>query len=229
MRSGSLALAAWSAVMLGVAATMMVGCGGKAPPAAVQAPTSVAVESPVESAEVLGDPAAPIAGRVLSAVIRTQDVEELRYYVLRTLTDRYAASNGIVVTDAEKAAYAAHIREALSSDPAVAAELGEETAEDGVVRLQAAEAFIKQWKVNRALYQQYGGRIIFQQGGPEPLDAYRDFLEERQAAGDFTIADESMAATFWRYYRDDSMHSFFEPGSAEEGKAFGVEPWLSGA
>jgi hypothetical protein len=81
--------------------------------------------------------------------------------------------------------------------------------------------------VNRALYGQYGGRIIFQQGGPEPLDAYRTFLEERQAAGDFAIVNEGLATGFWRYYRDESIHSFYEPGSEEEAEAFAVPPWLS--
>jgi hypothetical protein len=216
--------------ILVLAAATLAGCGGKAPPPAAQVPPSAAVvETPASPPGVYGDPAAPVAGRVLGTVIHTQDAEELRYVVLKELTDRYAASQGITVTPAEKEAYVAHLREALSKDPAVAAELGEESAEDRAARLEIAEAFIKQWKINRALYQQYGGRIIFQQGGPEPLDAYRAFLEERQAAGDFDILDASMAASFWRYYRDDSIHSFFERGSAEEAKAFEVEPWSSGS
>jgi len=217
-------------LVLFVAAVTLVGCGGKAPPSATQVPASApaAVEAQAPPAGVYGDPAVPVAGRVLGTVIHTQDAEELRYVVLKELTDRYAASRGITVTQAEKEAYAAQVREALSKDPAVAAEPGEETDEDRAARLEIAEAFIKQWKINRALYQQYGGRIGFQQGGPEPLDAFRAFLEERQAAGDFSIDDDVIAAEFWRYYRDDSIHSFFEPGSADEAKAFGVEPWASG-
>ena len=94
-------------------------------------------------------------------------------------------------------------------------------------RQQVAAAFIRQWKINRALYQQYGGRIIFQQGGPEPLDAYRLFLEERQSRGDFRIVDKNLEAAFWRYYRDDSIHSFYPPGSREEAQAFDVPWWLT--
>jgi hypothetical protein len=213
-----------------IAAATLVGCGGKAPPSGTQVPASApAAVAAQPAAGVYGDPAVPVAGQVLGTVIHTQDAEELRYVVLQELTDRYAASQGITVTQAEKEAYAAQVREALSKDPAVAAELEKETAEDRAARLQIAEAFIKQWKIDRALYQQYGGRIGYQQGGPEPLDAYRQFLEERQAAGDFSIAGDAMATEFWRYYRDDSIHSFFEPGSADEAKAFGVEPWTSAA
>ncbi len=209
-----------------LAAATLVACGGKAPPPATPAPaSSVAVEAQPAPSGVHGDPSLPVAGRVLGKSIHTQDAEELRYVVLKELTDRYAASKGLEVTQAEREAYVAHVREALSKDPAVAQTLGEETAEDQAARLEIAGAFILQWKINRALYQQYGGRIIFQQGGPEPLDAYRKFLEERQAAGDFSIEDPALTAEFWRYYRDDSIHSFFEPGSADEAKAFGAEPW----
>ena len=211
-----------------LAAAALLGCGSKAPPPATQAPASAAIATQPAPAAVYGDPAIPVAGRVLGTVIHTQDAEELRYVVLKALTDRYAASKGIEATQAEREAYAAHVREELSKDPAVAGMLETESAEDQAARLEIAGAFILQWKINRALHQQYGGRIGFQQGGPEPLDAYRKFLEDRQAAGDFSIDDPALETAFWRYYRDDSIHSFFEPGSADEAKAFGVEPWSSG-
>jgi hypothetical protein len=43
---------------------------------------------------------------------------------------------------------------------------------DKEYREQVAGAFIRQWKINRALEGQYAGRVIFQQGGLEPLDTY---------------------------------------------------------
>jgi len=171
--------------------------------------------SPASVAILLGEP------------IQAQDADELRYLVLKALTDRYAAEKGITVTQAEKEAYVKHVREALSKDPAVAATLGEESDEDKAARLEIADAFIRQWKINRALYEQYGGRIGYQQGGPEPLDAYRKFLEERQAAGDFKITNGKLAAQFWIYFLDDSIHSFYEPGSKEEAAAFATPPWQS--
>jgi hypothetical protein len=94
-------------------------------------------------------------------------------------------------------------------------------------REKAASAFIRQWKINRALYRQYGGRIIFQQGGPEPLDGYRRFLEEQQKRGDFEILDKSFDKKFWDYYRNDDIHSFYPAGSEEEAKAFATPWWLA--
>ncbi len=103
---------------------------------------------------------------------------------------------------------------------------GEDSPEDKATREQIAAAFILQWKINRALYQQYGGRIIFQQGGPEPLDAYRQFLEEKEKQGAFSILEKSFEPAFWRYYRTDSIHSFYPAGSKEESQAFATPWWM---
>ncbi len=93
-------------------------------------------------------------------------------------------------------------------------------------REQVAAAFIRQWKINQALYNQYGGRVIFQQGGPEPLDAYRLFLQEEQEKGAFTIHDEAFNQRFWEYYLTDSKHSFYPAGSKEEAQAFDIPWWF---
>ena len=175
---------------------------------------------------VLGDAGQPVAGSVLGTEIRARDAEDLRFHVLRKLTDRYAAEKGIAVTQAEIDAYVKHMREAMTNDPNLRS-AGEEPAEDRAAREEIAGAFIRQWRLNKALYEQYGGRIIFRQGGPEPLDAYRKFLEDSQARGDFTIETAPLETELWRYYRDDSIHSFYPPGSAEEKKVFAAPPWAS--
>ena len=69
-------------------------------------------------------------------------------------------------------------------------------------------------------------RAGFQQGEPEPLDAYRKFLEERQARGDFSIVNKKLETEFWRYYHTNAIHSFYPPGSKEESQAFATAPWL---
>ena len=222
--------------------------------------------SAANASEVYGDPSTPIAGRVHDTVIHTNDAEELRYVILKTLTDRYAEQKDITVSDAEIDAYVARMaadmardrqeqearrdelvrqlaasdlsadeRAKLESELETATQMvanlapqsgdsAEEIGEIEAARRDIAGAFIRQWKINRALYEQYGGRIIFQQGGPEPLDAYREILEEREERGDFAIRNEQLAEDFWSYYRNDALHSFYEPGSREEKQAFG-SPW----
>lgn len=100
------------------------------------------------------------------------------------------------------------------------------SAEFHVEREHVATAFIRQCKVNRALYRQYGGRIIFQQGGPEPLDAWRAFLKDQHKHGTFRILDESLEKEFWKYYVTDDIHSFYPAGSREEALAFEAPWWL---
>jgi heat shock protein HslJ len=213
------------------------------------------------AAPVLGDPAQPLAGRVLGQGVHTRDAEELRYYVLRVLTDRFAAAEGITATPEEIAAFSASTAAALRADrdkaiarrddlqrqlaaaglPAarraelqrelgvqdelIAALAPQDAAGDRASRAEIAAAFIRQWRINRALQQKYGGRIGYQQCGPEPLDATRRFLEVAQAVGDFAITDPALEKAFWAYYREDARHSFYAPGSREEAAAFATPPW----
>lgn len=102
----------------------------------------------------------------------------------------------------------------------------EDSAEDKTARRQVATALIRQWKINRALYRQYGGRIIYQQGGPEPLDAYRTFLQARDRQGAFKILNPAFDSEFWKYFLTDSIHSFYPKGSQEEMRAFETPWWL---
>lgn len=225
----------------------------------------VVASNPGLAQDIYGDPLVPLAGRALGTAIHTRDAEELRYVVLKRLTDRYADEKRITVTQAEKDAYNERMRASMAQDReqntarrdelrqklasgglsdaergsmsaelegidkflAALAEPPGEPEEIKAARDQVANAFIGQWKINRALYRQYGGRIIFQQGGPEPLDAYRKFLEERQARGDFAILNKALETEFWRYYRTDAIHSFYRRGSKEEAQAFDVPWWLS--
>ena len=102
----------------------------------------------------------------------------------------------------------------------------EEKAIDADVTLrQVAKTVIRAWKTNQALYHQYGGRVIFQQAGPEPLDAYRDFLREQEAAGQFEITDSQTADRFWNYYTNDEMHIFLQDED-EVQKAMETPWWL---
>jgi hypothetical protein len=88
-----------------------------------------------------------------------------------------------------------------------------------------AQTMIRGWKTNKSLFEKYGGRVIFQQAGPEPLDAYRDFLKEQQAAGNFEIKDKETAALFWNYFTNDKMHTFYK--DPNEAKKFMKTPfWL---
>ena len=101
----------------------------------------------------------------------------------------------------------------------------EELEEASRLQREMAKSTIWHWKVNGSLHDEYGGRIIYQQFGPEPLDAYRQFLEKQQREGAFSLRDKEVESSFWRYFTDDTMHSFYAPGSREEAMALSVPPW----
>ncbi len=91
-----------------------------------------------------------------------------------------------------------------------------------LMKRQIAQQFVKSWKINKALYAQYGGRVIFQQAGVEPLDAYRDFLMEQEKKGAFQIIDKQYEPEFWRYFTNDAMHTFY---NKDDGAKFINTPW----
>jgi heat shock protein HslJ len=172
------------------------------------------------------EPLPPLVATVLDMEIRAASAAEMQQAVLTPLFDRYAAKQGITVTDEEIDGYVEQMQRAMAADPNLSADKDitpEEAAQVADMRRQMGYSMIRQWKLNGEIYRQYGGRVIYQQFGPEPLDAYRQYLEERQAAGDFTIHDKAFEAEFWRYFRDDSMHEFFKPGT--EAAAFRATPW----
>ncbi len=86
-----------------------------------------------------------------------------------------------------------------------------------------AERMILIWKICNRLYDQYGGRVIFQQAGPEPLDAYRKFFEDEQTKGSIEFFNKEAEELFWEYYRNEKMHTFYSDEA--EAKAMMEAPW----
>jgi len=170
--------------------------------------------------------AAPVAS-VLGKVVDTNDPEALRDAIFTSLLDQYAEERGIKAKPAEIDALLETMRRDMAASGLATEDAltPEEKAEIDAMQREMASGIIRQWKINKALYEQYGGRIIYQQLGPEPLDAYRQFLRQREADGAFAIRDQALETSFWRYFTDDSMHDFMAPGGADEARAFATSPW----
>lgn len=60
-----------------------------------------------------------------------------------------------------------------------------------------AQWYVRNWKMQKALYRQYGGRVMLQQIGPQAADATRRFFEERFSRGDLAIHDDQAREAFW--------------------------------
>ncbi|MEN8207065.1 MAG: hypothetical protein ABFS24_13790 [Pseudomonadota bacterium] len=89
---------------------------------------------------------------------------------------------------------------------------------------QMARANIGQWKVNKALYKKYGGRVAYQQAGAVPLDAYYKFFKDAQKAGDLKILNKELESELWSFYTDDSKHRFYPEN--EKDKAINTPWWM---
>lgn len=61
---------------------------------------------------------------------------------------------------------------------------------------EIARSMVERWKSDKILFDTYGGRLVFQQGGPQPLDAYKKFLEFIEKEGKFKAIDPAYADIF---------------------------------
>jgi len=173
------------------------------------------------------EPLPPVVATVLGEDIHAGSAVEMQAAIVTRLLDRYAAENGIEVKASELEAFVDHMRRGMAAEGLTAEDdlTPDERLEVDAMRRQMGQALIRQWKINKSLYEAYGGRIIYQQFGPEPLDAYREYFEERQKAGDFAIAEPAMAEAFWQYFTDESKHDFMEPGSEDLERVYSEAPW----
>jgi hypothetical protein len=226
----ALALLVWGA-LAGIEGHSAPPAGGAAaaPQPASAAQDGAAGGKPPVGPVIATAPAnhAASVGSVLGKTVDTTDTEALRDAILTPLLDQYAEERGIKAEPAEIDALLGKMRRDMAASGLATEEdlTPEETAEVDAMQREMARSIIRQWKINKALHEQYGGRIIYQQLGPEPLDAYRQLLRLREADGAFAFRDQAIEKSFWRYFTDDSIHDFMAPGGANEARAFTTPPW----
>jgi hypothetical protein len=69
---------------------------------------------------------------------------------------------------------------------------------------ELAGVWVATWKFHRALNHEFGGAVVWRDTGPEPVGAYRKWLEGLERNGDFTITDPGLRELFWSYWRRDA-------------------------
>lgn len=175
------------------------------------------------------EPVDKVAATVFGEVIRGTDMTELQEEILGRVFDRYAAENGIEANQEEIDAYLEKMDRGMAAEGLTAEDdlTADEVVQVRAMRQGMARSMIRQWKINKSLYETYGGRIIYQQLGPEPLDAYREHLENLEKTGALSIENEALKTAFWRYFTDEAIHDFMATGSDDEKRAFSVTPWSS--
>ena len=92
-----------------------------------------------------------------------------------------------------------------------------------MVEQSRSSMMIAAWKFNQGLYRKYGGRVVFQQAGYEPLDGHKAFMEGLKTSGAYTIIDPAYQDLFKEtdeYFT--KHHEFVEQADADE---YFSSPW----
>jgi hypothetical protein len=84
---------------------------------------------------------------------------------------------------------------------------------------EIGKRIVETWKVDRELYALFGGTVVLQQAGPEPVGAYRAFLEREEKKGNFEIYQKELRDRFWEYY------SRKQPSAIVKDKVDFTTPW----
>lgn len=135
----------------------------------------------------------PFALRVLHQTYAPGAVKprEVIRVVSNPLLQKFAIDNNLTPTQQELEDFAQALKRSKS---------GGDTS-DRIIPASLASNFLLSWKIDRELYNKYGGAVIFQQMNPqEPVEAYGKYFRECEARGEFVIADEQLAEAFWDYF-----------------------------
>ena len=156
---------------------------GKAVAATEVAPTDAAVKAATEP----GKKPAEVRAQLMA--------ESLERKIFSALLDSFVEENSIKVSDEEIEAAAEALTSEVPAEERPAKEQWREIYEDVVMS----------WKTSKALYEKYGGTVIFQQMNPlEPVGAYRKLIEEGERNGSFKVLDPSLKPHMWKYFtRED--------------------------
>ncbi len=123
-----------------------------------------------------------------------------------------------VMAQSQKSITMYNMREALPEESMKQMEEGER---------KMAEAMVKSWKIKKTLFKEYGGRVVSQQAGLEPLDAFQTFLKEIESAGTVTVHDEAykdVMKTMDSYINKE--HEYLPEGSEMIETYFDTPSWV---
>lgn len=135
------------------------------------------------------------------------DQARLRDLIMIPLFEDYIRENGLEPTQAQITSFHRH-RKDLHAEPTAfhppnssLVDRAFDVLVGAAARRTVAQVMIRQWLLDKSLYEKYGGRVIFQQANPnEPVGAYRAFLADHERRGTFRIFDTQRRDEFWSYF-----------------------------
>jgi len=148
----------------------------------------------------------------------------MRSIILNPLLKQYEKENAFEVTEEEIEQYLKFMGFGKGVE-SITVDVGPKGEEPVVPREHmkiGASYMIKGWKRNRALFDKYGGKVLCEQMGCDPIGAFRKFLEESEKIGAFEIYDSELRGKFWEYFIDVESKAYI---SEEEGKRLMATPF----
>jgi hypothetical protein len=155
-------------------------------------------------------------------MIKNMEVQKLQSIIIGLLVENFVKENKIDISSESE--------EIESFRNTFAKGLGDQAADDASNIFdddkleEMAKFFIAKFKVERALYKEYGGAVIFQQMSPfEPIGAYKTLAEEAQEKGELEFYNKEYKSEFWDYF-EKAMSSF--KYNEEQLKEYDIsKPW----
>jgi hypothetical protein len=83
---------------------------------------------------------------------------------------------------------------------------------------------IKIWKINQSLYKKYGGGVVFQQAGLEPVDAWFAFFKSEVNNGNLVFNNKDFEDQFWNKITPNKTHWSY---NAEPKAPFKEPVWVA--
>jgi hypothetical protein len=166
---------------------------------------------PVSAAELKWTPGEPAV----------QAAQQLRQLALKEAGSRFIAQHNLNATPAEIAAYGrweadfqrkdrerraarrAELEKVAAPDERQRQELDvlrslvKHDAERPPPNAQVQGWWIEGYKLKKALYEKYGGRVGVSKWGPDPVGATEALLREHESRGELQIRDGALAREFW--------------------------------
>lgn len=151
----------------------------------------------------------------------TQAARQLREMALKEAGTRFIVANNLKATPEEIAAYgrweaqfqrqdrerraarlaqlekASAPSEAERQELEVLRQLAKHDANRPAPSTQVHGWWIEGYKLKKALYEKYGGRVGITKWGPDPVGATEALLREHEKHGDLVVIDAALKSEFW--------------------------------
>ncbi|BFT31618.1 hypothetical protein D210916BOD24_27940 [Alteromonas sp. D210916BOD_24] len=123
--------------------------------------------------------------------------------IISLLREDYAQQKKIVVDEALQRAFVEKFGEEFNAkQPQSHHKTIQQIAHDEVLK----------YATEKAMYEEFGGRVVFTQSNPQmPVDAYNTLLTRYKDAGQLNIVDEELNRAFWAIFSESVPFKYVIP------------------